>query len=95
MPSMKILRVAALAVVLGALYAAYVARTHEKVATLAVTSAGVTIDVEKLGVAPSPVIEQGELGATTAVGLVTGDGQQADAQSNAGVCSQQPFPCGP
>jgi hypothetical protein len=90
---MKVLRLTALLVALGAFCAAYVALTHEQAATLAVTAPAVTI--EKVRVAPSPVIEQGELGATTPVQPVTGDGQQVDPQANASVCSQQPFPCGP
>ena len=95
MPSMKVLRLAALAVVLGAIYAAYLAPAHERVATLSVTPPAVAVAVEKVRVTPSPVIEQREPDASTSVQLVTGDGQQADLQSNASLCSDQPLACAP
>jgi hypothetical protein len=95
MPSMKVLRLAALAVVLGAIYAGYVAPAQEKVATLSVTPPAVAIAVENVRVAPTPMIDQGEIGAPTPMQLVTGDGQQADLQSNASLCSDQPLACAP
>ena len=78
MPSMKVLRLAALAIVLGALYAVYMAPAHEKVATLSVTPPAVAMAVEKVRVAPSRVVEHEDADGTTSMLLITGDGQQGD-----------------
>jgi hypothetical protein len=94
--STKILSFAALAVVLGALYAAYVAPSwKKKVTTPSVTPPTTAMAVEEVRVTPSPVIEQSQPSPPAMVLIVTGDGQQADPRPNAGVCSEQPLACAP